>query len=70
MALRDGEPVGHVALRRTLRRRLGREVATLGFLATHDTDRPRVVVCDADRAEVGAAVRACLLARRAAPTGA
>ena len=56
--------VGYVALKRVTRRVLGMPIATLGFLVTHDTDRPHVVARAEDMARVCEAFYGHLLARK------
>ena len=63
-AFRDDALVGVLPLRRVSRRVLGMPVATVGFLVTHDTDRPHVLACPQDLREVSEAFYAHLLARR------
>lgn len=64
LAFRDERLVGYVALKRVVSRVMGLRVATLGFLVTHDTDRPHVVARVVDEALVVAAVYRHLLERR------
>ena len=59
-----GRLVGYLALQQTARRDLGLRSAALGFLVTHDTDRPHLVAQPALEREVGEAFYAYLLSRR------
>ncbi len=63
-AFRDGQLVGYLPLKRVEGRVMGLRSATLGFLVTHDTDRPHVVARPADQAAVSQAFYDHVLARR------
>ncbi|WP_298829549.1 GNAT family N-acetyltransferase [uncultured Piscinibacter sp.] len=64
LAFREERLVGYVALRRVERRMLGLRVATVGFLVTHDADRPHVVARRGDETPVVTAMYCHLLGRR------
>lgn len=63
-AFRGGRLVGYAALRRVMRHHWGLPYAMVGFLVTHDTDRPHVVAREADLVAVTAAFYRYLLSRR------
>lgn len=64
VAFRDAQLIGYLALKQVTRRTLGLRAVTVGFLVTHDTDRPHVVSRAEDLVQVSAAFYAHLLARR------
>jgi len=63
-AFRDERLIGYVALKQVAQRVMGLPSSTLGFLVTHDTDRPHVVARPADEAAVSEAIYRHVLARR------
>lgn len=63
-AFRDGQLIGYLPLKRVEGRVMGLPSVTLGFLVTHDTDRPHVVARPADQDAVSQAFYAHVLARR------
>jgi hypothetical protein len=63
-ALRDGQLIGYLALKRVETRVMGFRSTTVGFLVTHDTDRPHVVARQSDEVAVSQAFYAHLLSRR------
>ena len=63
-AFQEDVLIGYVALKRVTRRVLGMPVSTLGFLVTHDNDRPHVVARPEDMAAVCVSVYGHLLARK------
>ncbi len=63
-AFRDERLVGYLALKRVETRVMGFRSATLGFLVTHDTDRPHLVARPDDELAVSQAFYAHVLSRR------
>ena len=63
-AFRNARLIGYLALKQVTRRTLGLRAVTVGFLVTHDTDRPHVVSRAEDLLQVSEAFYAHLLARR------
>jgi hypothetical protein len=63
-AFRNGRLIGHLALQHQTRKVLGMRTSTVGFLVTHDTDRPHVVAAPEDLAAVTVAFYQHLLSRR------
>jgi hypothetical protein len=60
-----GRLVGYLALQRVTRKVMGIPISMLGFLVTHDTDRPHLVAQTGSIAAVSEAFYAYLLGRRA-----
>ncbi|MHB8624334.1 MAG: GNAT family N-acetyltransferase [Sulfuricaulis sp.] len=63
-AFLDDRLVGYVALKQVSRKVMGVRTSTLGFLVTHDTDRPHLVATPEYLREVSEAVYGYLLGRR------
>jgi len=63
-AFREGRLLGYLPLQRTTRKVLGMPVATVGFLVTHDTDRPHAVARPEHLRAVSAAFYEHLIGRR------
>jgi hypothetical protein len=60
-----GRLIGYLALQRVTRKVMGIRISMLGFLVTHDTDRPHLVAQTESVAAVSEAFYAYLLGRRA-----
>lgn len=63
-AFKGGHLVGYLMLKQVTRRVLGIKTNWLGFLVTHDTDRPHLVAKPEDQESVSAAFYSYILGRR------